>query len=111
MNTNLPILKEIVDLIVPLVEPDKIILFGSYARGEATEKSDVDIMVLKKGMGIENEGKTVDKIYYSYLDSDIDVSIDVLAMDYDRYLELNNVIGYVYKQIEKDGKVIYEASH
>ena len=105
------VLEKIVDLIVPLVEPDKIILFGSYARGNYTEKSDVDIMVLKKGMGIENEGKTVDKIYYSYLDSDIDVSIDVLAMDYDRYLELNNVIGYVYKQIEKDGKVIYEASH
>ncbi|MDZ7262577.1 MAG: nucleotidyltransferase domain-containing protein [candidate division KSB1 bacterium] len=29
-------------------EPEKIILFGSYARGEVDESSDVDFVVIKK---------------------------------------------------------------
>ncbi|MCE5240725.1 nucleotidyltransferase domain-containing protein [bacterium] len=40
------ILQEIVARIVDAVHPDKIILFGSYARGEANEHSDLDLMVI-----------------------------------------------------------------
>jgi predicted nucleotidyltransferase len=40
------ILQEMVRRIVEAVHPDKIILFGSYARGEADENSDLDLMVV-----------------------------------------------------------------
>ncbi len=40
------ILQEMVRRIVEAVHPDKIILFGSYARGEANENSDIDLMVV-----------------------------------------------------------------
>jgi predicted nucleotidyltransferase len=40
------VLQEIVRRIVEAVHPDKIILFGSYARGEANEHSDLDLMVI-----------------------------------------------------------------
>jgi len=101
------IIDNIVDIIVPLVEPDQIILFGSYARGDYTEKSDVDLLVLKKGL--EDERGTVDKIYYSFIGKEIGVDVDVIAMDYERYLNLINVTGYIYKSINKDGKIIYES--
>ena len=52
-----PIIEKIVNLIVPLVEPDKIILFGSYARGDNTERSDIDIMVLKRELGKKMKAK------------------------------------------------------
>ena len=107
MSSNIPIVDEIMDIIVPLVEPDKIILFGSYARGEQTEKSDVDLLVLKKGL--EDERGTVDKIYYSFIGKKIGVDVDVIAMDSERFLSLINVTGYIYKSINKDGKVIYES--
>lgn len=32
--------------IVELYQPDKIILFGSWARGEAVEQSDIDLLVI-----------------------------------------------------------------
>jgi predicted nucleotidyltransferase len=40
-------MKEIVDRIVEVADPEKIILFGSYADGTATEDSDVDLLVVK----------------------------------------------------------------
>lgn len=37
---------EIIDCIVQELAPEKIILFGSHARGEAREDSDVDLLVV-----------------------------------------------------------------
>ena len=45
MITNEEI-KEIANIIYHDYEPDKIILFGSYAIGNATESSDLDILVI-----------------------------------------------------------------
>ena len=42
------ILREIVNRIIAAVDPDKVILFGSYAYGEPQRQSDLDILVIKK---------------------------------------------------------------
>jgi uncharacterized protein len=39
-------IQTIVDLIASVFSPVKIILFGSYAYGQATEESDVDLLVV-----------------------------------------------------------------
>jgi predicted nucleotidyltransferase len=41
------IIKEIVDAILKEYEPKKVILFGSYAYGEPTEDSDIDLLIIK----------------------------------------------------------------
>ncbi len=41
-------INEIKDKIILLENPSKIILFGSYSKGEATEKSDLDLLVIKE---------------------------------------------------------------
>jgi len=41
-------LKPIVEKIIQEYQPDKIILFGSYAWGKPTEDSDVDLFIIKK---------------------------------------------------------------
>lgn len=40
-------LREVTERIVAAAQPSRIILFGSYARGDADEDSDVDLMVIK----------------------------------------------------------------
>lgn len=40
-------INDVVDIIVKEVNPDKVILFGSYANGEAQEDSDLDILIIK----------------------------------------------------------------
>jgi predicted nucleotidyltransferase len=49
MDEKIPFLDQIVKTIITTVKPDKIILFGSYARGDYGKDSDIDIMILKKG--------------------------------------------------------------
>jgi predicted nucleotidyltransferase len=107
MTNNSPIIDQIVSIIVDTVAPDQIMLFGSYARGDYTEKSDVDILILKKGLTKRRELITnLYRIIYND-DNDIDIDVDLLAIDYDRYNEIKHEIGYVYNNIRKEGKVIY----
>ncbi|MDI6751980.1 MAG: nucleotidyltransferase domain-containing protein [bacterium] len=41
------LLKDIVNQILKITQPEKIILFGSYARDEATAVSDIDILIIQ----------------------------------------------------------------
>ena len=40
-------INQLVYLIVEIADPDKIILFGSYAYGNPNEKSDLDLLVIR----------------------------------------------------------------
>jgi len=42
-------LREIIRRIVRVAQPEKIVLFGSAARGEMGPNSDVDLLVIKRG--------------------------------------------------------------
>jgi predicted nucleotidyltransferase len=41
------LLNEVVQRILTVTNPDKIILFGSYARGDANKDSDLDILIIQ----------------------------------------------------------------
>jgi len=105
MDINIPYMDKILPIIVSLASPDQIILFGSYARGNNNEKSDIDLLIVKKGL--KNGLSIIDSLYMAFLENDIGVPVDLLTIDYNRYIELNNEIGYIYKTIKEEGKVIY----
>jgi predicted nucleotidyltransferase len=107
MEEKIPYIDKIISIIVSLASPDQIILFGSYARGDNTDKSDVDLLIVKKDL--RNGRKISGSIYMAFLENEIGIPVDILTIDYDRYLELNNKIGYIYKTIKQEGKVIYGA--
>ncbi len=50
-------LEKAIEIIIQSVDPDKIILFGSRARGDHKKESDYDICVIKKG--VSKSGKVV----------------------------------------------------
>jgi predicted nucleotidyltransferase len=105
MNTNLPIFKQIVDFITSRISPEKIVLFGSYARGENTANSDIDILIVMKNL--DNERKIKGQLYKALLDENISTSIDFITIDYDKYNILKNRVGFIYKTIEQEGQVLY----
>ncbi|GHV37613.1 hypothetical protein AGMMS49546_05940 [Spirochaetia bacterium] len=105
MDRNLPILKQIVALITSKLSPERIMLFGSYARGDSNEKSDIDILIIIKNL--ENERKITGALYKALLNENISLSVDFLAIDFDKYNELKNKIGYIYKTIEQEGQILY----
>ena len=108
MDGDIPYIDRIISIIVSLAAPDQIILFGSYARGDTTRKSDIDLLIIKKGL--KNGREISGSLYMAFLENEIGIPVDLLTIDYDRYLELNNKTGYIYKTIKEEGKVIYGAS-
>ena len=105
MDVNIPLIDKIIPLIVSLVSPDQIILFGSYARGEHSSKSDIDLLIIKKDL--KNERETNNLLYRAFFENKINVPVDLISIDYEKYNELNNKLGYVYKTIKEQGKILY----
>jgi uncharacterized protein len=100
-----PVLARIRTLIVETVAPEKIILFGSRARGEISEDSDYDILVVKDQ--IENEREITRKINYRLLRENIQQAVDVIAASKEKWDRYQRVPGYVYKKIDAEGIPIY----
>jgi predicted nucleotidyltransferase len=61
-------------IIVSFASPDQIILFGSYARRDNTDKSDIDLLIVKKGL--KNGRKISGSIYMAFLENEIGVPVD-----------------------------------
>jgi len=96
-------IEEIKSYITPVVEKypiEKVILFGSYARGDAKETSDVDLIV-------ESGGKMWNRKIFA-LGGDLLVALPVRVDVYD-ILEIANPSN-MYENIRKDGVVIYDSS-
>ena len=105
MDYGIPNIDKIVQLIVSLVSPDQIVLFGSYANGDNSKKSDIDLLIIKKNL--KNDREINNLLYKAFFDNKIDIPIDLISIDYDKYKELNDKIGYIYKTIKEQGKILY----
>jgi predicted nucleotidyltransferase len=105
MNQKLPVFEQIVTFITSRVSPERIVLFGSYARGSNNKNSDIDVLIVIKGL--ENERKITKLLYKALLDEDISTPIDFIAVDYDKYNVLKNKTGFIYKTIEQEGQLLY----
>ena len=93
MDTQIPYLDKIIPIIVFLASPDKIILFGSYARGDNCEKKRYRFIYLKKGL--KNGREIIGSIYLDFYENRIKILVDLPTIDYDRYIKLNVVVSLV----------------
>ena len=99
----------IVDRLKPL-NPDKIILFGSYAYGKPNEESDIDLFLLKDDLEIKNirtyklelQKKLFD-LQKKYL-LGIEIFVDSTSRMRNR---IENVKDQFYDEILSKGIVIY----
>jgi predicted nucleotidyltransferase len=103
LKKNIDLIKNI---IVNRVDPDRIILFGSCARGTENKNSDIDLMILKKNF--VGERKVTGDLHIYLSENKINIPVDFLIKDYDRFYQLSNRLGYIYKDIKEEGKIIYD---
>lgn len=100
---NDKILQQIINSIVELVNPDKIILFGSRATGKAKKDSDYDICVLKK-----NIKKRRKLSQYLYMNMNTGIPVDIVVTTPRNLEENKDNWYYIDYDIFHEGKVIYE---
>ena len=93
--------------IVEVSRPRKLILFGSYVRGNMNLNSDLDILVVT-GDDIENPRKESVRIRRAL--KGIVMSMDILIVPESKLEELTNVPGLIYREAMRDGEVVYESA-
>ena len=93
-----------VDRIVDGFDPERIILFGSQARGTATPWSDVDLMVVLDDLP---DGRETTVAIRRAL-SDLRISKDILVTTREKLEERSRVVGTVHRAVLREGKTVYE---
>jgi predicted nucleotidyltransferase len=100
------LLDEIVQRILAVSDPEQIILFGSYARGDAGPDSDLDFLVVKAEEATpRRESVRLRRALRGLL-----VPIDVIVTTSQQIDRHRNTVGLIYRPALKEGKVLYERS-
>jgi predicted nucleotidyltransferase len=100
------VLNELVRRLVLAVQPTRIILFGSAARGEMHEHSDLDVLVVVPDGLPQREGW--DRAHASL--RRFGRAIDLLVVNESNLAKYSASPGLVYERALLDGKELYHAA-
>lgn len=96
----------IVEAIVQVALPERVILFGSRAKGTALGESDYDFLVVVRG--IQNEREVSRRIYRALLDRRVGAAVDVVVVNPGTLEQYRESPFYIYRQALQEGKVFYD---
>ena len=95
---------ELRDRIVKQFQPNKIILFGSYAYGQPTEDSDVDMLIIMpfEGRGAHKSAEIATVTHPRF-------AVDLLVRTPEQVKTRLDSGDFFIREIIENGKVLYEA--
>lgn len=89
--------------IVSGFQPERIILFGSYARGDANEQSDIDLLVvMPDGTDRRKAAIAIMEVLH-----DVRFPKDVIVTTPDRIARYGHLVGTILRPALRDGKELY----
>ncbi len=97
------LLDEITRRIRAVSDPEQIILFGSYARGDFTPYSDLDLLVIKEQ--VDSTHAEAARIYKAL--ADLALPVDVVVMRKAYLQRYGDLVGTVARPALREGKVLY----
>ena len=99
-------IRKMVDRIVRRFHPERIILFGSQARGEGGADSDVDLLVVMPVKGSRREKA----IEIGVALHDIHVPKDIIVTRPEDFEWRKEVVGTIERPAWREGRVLYAKS-
>lgn len=102
------VLDRMVRAIVEAVEPEQVILFGSRARGDAREESDVDLVVVESEPFGKTRSRRLEAVRLWRALSGFLVPKDILVYSRDEVALWRDSLNHVLAQALREGKVLYE---
>jgi uncharacterized protein len=106
LKINESSLNEIIRRIVEVAAPERIILFGSGARGEMGPHSDLDFLVIKAGNF--HRGHLAEEIYLEM--HGVDYAVDVIVVTPEDVEKYRNTHALVIAPALREGQVVYDAA-
>jgi predicted nucleotidyltransferase len=88
--------------------PSKVIVFGSYGRGDADEGSDLDLLVIERD--VPDRLSEFSRIRGAIGRVAPGVGVDVLVCAQDEFERRSSVPGTVFYWARKEGRVFYDAA-
>ena len=103
---------QFVHLIVDITDPDRIILFGSYAYGNPDDKSDIDLLVIKNDKELTNDEHAglSTAVFRKRKQHKIGTKYDIFFRTDDQVKE-SAINGGAFHDALKRGRVVYERIH
>ncbi len=99
-------IQQVSDEIARRFQPERIILFGSYAYGAPTEDSDVDLLVVMpfEGKGVRKSIEIEGEVHQGF-------PMDLIAITPERLKERLDMQDFFLHEVVAAGKVLYEIQH
>ncbi len=98
-------ISQAVKLLQEAGEPTRIILFGSYGRGQPHEDSDLDFLVVQP----ETRDRRREMVRLRRILSPLRIPADVLVVSEQAFREWSDTPGNILYEAAKEGRVLYEA--
>ncbi|MCC6679467.1 MAG: nucleotidyltransferase domain-containing protein [Phycisphaeraceae bacterium] len=106
MTLDESVIQKIVERVLSVTQPDKIILFGSAATDRMTRDSDIDLLIVEPDTSDQRQEyvRIVKALW------DVDCPFDILFINTQWFEQSKDVIGGIAHPAHKYGKVIYDAA-
>jgi len=88
--------------IIEAFKPLAVVLFGSVARGEATAKSDIDLLIVMP------ETQSISRDLYQRWDKTFGKSENQYSPQFVHLLRLEGEIGSIWLEVGLDGEILYD---
>ena len=98
-------LDEIVRRVVEVAQPERIVLFGSAARGDMTRHGDVDLLIVKDGA---DALELMSRIYRRLRGAG--VPVDALVVSADDVARYRDSHALIVKPALREGRTVYESA-
>lgn len=98
--------QEMVRRIVERFDPERIILFGSQARGDAGPDSDIDLLVV-----METDSRRRSAVDIRMALDDIVIPKDIMVVPPDEFERHRDIVGTLAYPAVREGRLLHERRH
>ncbi|MGB2820075.1 MAG: nucleotidyltransferase domain-containing protein [Phycisphaerae bacterium] len=98
------VLHELIQRIAERFRPEMIILFGSYARGQATSDSDLDLLVVMEVNGsCRQKANEIDLAL-----PDRTIPMDLIVLTPRQFERQKHLVGTIAREAFRKGRILYD---
>jgi uncharacterized protein len=99
-------IQQAAELLRRAADPEKIILFGSYARNRADPGSDLDLLIIERAVS----DAAAEMVRLMRVLSPLRIPADVLVVSRQDFADWSDTPGHILFEAAKEGVVLYEAA-
>lgn len=86
-------------------DPEKIILFGSYASGQADQYSDIDLVIIKR-----TDKRFVERLVEAGSYLNLPISLDIFVYTPEEFQVMAEAENPFIEKVQREGRIVYEKS-